>query len=246
MEPEKVVDDDIILVGDKVDIVAESGIVYRTMIEDRLKDGPFLAGVPNRKGIFMNVEQNDSLYLVFYRASGRYIAQMKVVATEKRGEIRYMWLMQATRAQKNQRREAFRLAVEFDVQIFEFAEDAEQGLKKVENDEENPALERAICRDISVTGIALLTKRQYEFDEKCLLSLHMDRTPESIRNVSLRESLPALFLTATVKRCLPWRTTNTFNTGMQFFNMTESISDGIAKYVLSEQQKQIKRRRRLI
>jgi len=245
MDLEKAVDDEIILVGDKVDLVAESGIVYRTMIEDRLNDGPFLAGVPNRKGIYMHVEQNDSIYLVFYRASGRYIAQMKVVATEKRGEIRYMWLMQVTRAQKNQRREAFRLPVEFAVKIFEFTENAEQGIRLVDEDANETVLETVNCRDISVTGIALLTKRKYEFDEKYLLSLHVDRTPASIRTKSTRDTEPALHLTATVKRCIPWRTGNIFNTGMQFFGMTESMSDGIAKYVLNEQQQQIKRRRRL-
>ena len=245
MELEKAVDDEIIIVGDKVDLVAQSGIVYRTMIEDRLGDGPFLAGVPNRKGVYMHVEQDDSLYLVFYRASGRYIAQMKVVAVEKRGEIRYMWMMQTTRAQKNQRREAFRLPVEFAVQIFEFTEDAEQGLKYVGDEADENVLETVNCRDISVTGIALLTKRKYEFDEKYILSLHLDRTPASIRTKSLKDSSPALHMTATVKRCIPWRTGNIFNTGMQFFGMTESMSDGIAKYVLNEQQKQIKRRRRL-
>jgi len=247
MDVNQGIDDEIIVIGDKVDIVAQSGIVYRSMIEDRLNNGPFLVGVPNRKGIYMHVEDDDSIYLVFYRASGRYIAQMKVVATEKRGEIRYMWLMQVTRAQKNQRREAFRLAVEFIVQIFEFVENAEQGLRYVDNETGDALLETVTCRDISVTGIALLTKRQYEFDEKCLLSLHLDRTPASIRNKSLKDSSsPALHLTATVKRCIPWRTGNIFNTGMQFFGMTESMSDGIAKYVLNEQQKQIKRRRRLI
>jgi len=256
MEPEKLIADDIIIVGDKVDIVAESGIVYRTMIEDRLGDGPFLAGVPNRKGVHMQVDQGDSIYLVFYRVSGRYIAQMKVVATEKRGELRYMWLMQATRAQKNQRREAFRLAVEFDVQILYFKEDtekedaedeAEEGIKQTDDEKpEDSVLEQVICRDISVTGIALLTKKKYEFDEKYILSLHLDRTPAAVRTRSIQDSSPALNLTATVKRCIPWRTGNIFNTGMQFYNMTESMSDGIAKYVLTEQQKQIKRRRRLI
>jgi len=30
---------------------------------------------------------------------------------------------------------------------------------------------------------------------------------------------------------------------MQFFGMTESMSEGVARYVLTEQQRQIKRRR---
>ena len=239
----QVIEDEAILVGDKVDLVTQSGTVYRTMIEDRLKDGPFLAGVPNRKGMHMNVDQNDDIYLVFYRQSGRYIAHMKVVALERRNEIRYMWLMQKTKAQKNQRREAFRLPVEFEVRVFEYIEDQEQGLIQVEEGIEASALESVNCRDLSITGIALLTKLKYEFDEKYLLSLHMDRTPISVRNRSLRDSAPGLLITAVVRRCIPWRTTNTFNTGMQFFGMNETMSDDLARYVLAEQQRQIKRRR---
>ena len=133
--------------------------------------------------------------------------------------------------------------LEFEVKIFEYIEDYDQGLIQVEDGVEVSALESVNCRDLSITGIALLTKNKYEFDEKYLLSLHMDRTPVSIRNRSLRESSPGLLITAVIRRCIPWRTTNTFNTGMQFFGMTETMSDGLAKYVLAEQQKQIKRRR---
>jgi len=237
-----------IIVGDKVDLVTRTGSVHRTMIEDRIANGPFLAGVPSTKGVHMPIFENDDVYMVFYRPSGRFIAQMKVVALESRGGIRYMWLIQKTKAQKNQRREAYRLPVNFEVQILEYVEDDHKGLTFVPDDNvEPPVLEVGNCRDLSVTGIALLTKRKYELEENYLLSLHLDRTPASIRNRSIHdERKPALHLTATVRRCIPWRTTNTFNTGMQFFGMTESMSDGIAKYVLSEQQKEIKRRRRLI
>jgi len=265
------ISDEEIIVGDKIDIVTQTGIVYRSMIEDRLDNGPFLAGVPNRKGSYMNVSQDDDLYLVFYRASGRYIAQMRVVAVEKRGELRYMWLIQRTKAQQNQRREAFRLPVDFDVEIYAYPDDEDEPEDAPEeadesgeigktvdtddSDESKPALtdggpmllELVSSRDISITGIALLTKRKYEFDEKFLLYLHLERTPANIRTRSINDrSSPVLHLTATVKRCIPWRTTNTFNTGMQFYGLTEGMSDGIAKYVLNEQQRQIKRRRGLI
>jgi len=94
MDGNKIIDDDVIVVGDKVDLVTRTGKVYRTMIEDRLGNGPYLAGIPHRKGVHMFVAQDDDIYVVFYRESGRYIAHMKVVALEKRGEIRYMWLAQ--------------------------------------------------------------------------------------------------------------------------------------------------------
>ena len=241
------IEDEVIIVGDKVDIVTQSGEVYRTMIEDQFDNGPFLAGIPNKKGVYMFVHQDDDLYLVFYRDTGRYIAQMKVVAIENRGELRYMWLLQKTRAQKNQRREAYRLPVDFDVNILEYMEERDKkGLIYVGGEAEVTVLESVSSRDISVTGIALLTRRQYQLNDKYLLSLHMDRNAASIRTRSSLEKSPALHLTASVRRCVPWRTGNLFNTGMEFFGMTESMSDGIAKYVLSEQQKQIKRRRRLI
>jgi len=235
-----------IVVGDKVDIVTQSGQVYRTMIEDHVYNGAYLASVPNKKGVYMFVHQGDDIYLVFYRETGRYIAQMKVVGLEKRGEIRYMWLMQKTLAQKNQRREAYRLPVDFDVKIFEYAEDLKKGLVYVSNETEDTVLESVSSRDLSVTGIALLTRKEYKLNDKYLLSLQMDRNAVSNITTSTITRTPVLHLTVSVKRCVPWRTGNIFNTGMEFIGMTEAMSDGIAKYVLSEQQKQIKRRRRLI
>jgi len=216
------------------------------MIEDQVSDGPFLAGVPNRKGVYMFVHQDDDIYLVFYRETGRYIAQMKVVALENRGELRYMWLAQKTKAQKNQRRQAFRLPVDFDVRIFEYDEEEKNDQVYVGGEAVGTVLESVSSRDISVTGIALLTRRKYELKDMYTLSLYMDRNAASVRMKPINESSPALFLTATVRRCVPWRTGNLFNTGMEFIGITEAMSDGLAKYVLSEQQKQIKRRRRLI
>jgi len=235
--------DEIIVVGDRVDIVVQMGLVYRAMIEDRLENGPFLIAVPSRKGVPMTVYQNDDIYVVFYRETGRYIAQMKVMALEKRGEMRYMWVLQKTRAQKNQRRDAFRLAVSFGVQIYEYTEDMERGLSgKLEGEGRVLELETVNSRDISVTGIALLTKQEYQLEERYILEMHMESTNPVLR-INETVSEPPLQLTATVKRCIPWRTGKLFNTGMHFIGMTHDMSESLARYVLTEQQRQIKKRR---
>ena len=238
-------EEETIVVGDKVDLVAQMDQVYRTMIEDRIDNGPFLAGIPFRRGLYMPVDQGDDLYLVFYRETGRYIAQMKVIALEKRGEIRYMWLVQKTPAQKNQRREAYRLPISCVVQIFDFLDDIEDSLASEPDEVEAIALEVVNSRDISVTGIALLTKKKYEFEENYLLGLHLERTTASVRAKFSTDRVPPMYLTATVKRCIPWRSGNTYDTGMQFFGLTKKMSEDIAQYVLTEQQRQIKRRRLL-
>jgi c-di-GMP-binding flagellar brake protein YcgR len=243
MEANIILEDDVIVVGDKIDLVSQTGVVYRTMIEDRNESGAFLLGVPNRKGLYMPVYQDDDVYLVFYRDSGRYIAHMSVVALEKRGEVRYMWLIQKTKAQQNQRREAFRLPVSFNVQICKYIEDDENEKEYIPEEAETIALEAVNSRDISVTGIALITKKKYEIDEKYLLILQFSKAHVGVRRRPNDPDDETLSITATVKRCIPWRTANTYNTGMQFFGMTDSMSDGIARYVLTEQQRQIKKRR---
>jgi len=234
-----------ILVGDRVDIVAPAGQVYRTMIEDRLDNGPFLVGIPSRKGVYMSVFDDDDIYLVFYRETGRYIAHMKVIALENRGAIRYMWLLQKTIAQKNQRREAFRLPVSFNVHIFDYAEDVEKSLTHETDEFETVATEAVNSKDISVTGISMITKKEYKLNDKYILRMHLDLMILEAWGVAAADMEPALHLTATVKRCVPWRANRTFNTGMQFLGLTKNMSEGLARYVLDEQQRQIKRRRLL-
>ena len=235
-------EDEIIVVGYKVELVAQMDKVYRTMIEDKIEHGLFLAGVPSRHGTNMQVEQDDDLYLVFYRETGRYIAQMKVIALEKRGEIRYMWLVQKTPVQKNQRREAFRLPVSCNVEIYEYVEDTEQKPANLEEEVKTIAFEAVSSRDISVTGIALLTKKEYDPEEKYTLNLYLGG--ESAGIIKTGKTSPVQ-IAATVKRCIPWRTSNKNDTGMQFFGLTKDMSESIARFVLTEQQKQIKRRRLL-
>jgi len=104
-------------------------------------------------------------------------------------------------------------------------------------------LEAVSSRDISVTGIALLTRREYHLEDMYLLNMHLDREITNIRGGIPEDRTEAMHVTASVKRCIPWRTGNTYNTGMQFLGMTERMSESIARYVLAEQQRQIKRRR---
>jgi len=239
------INEELIVVGDKVDLVVPSAQVYRAMIEDRIEDGPFLLAIPSRKGIPMSVQQDDVIYLVFYRDSGRYIAQMQVIGLERRGEIRYMWLLQKTRAQRNQRRGAYRLPVSLSVQIYEYDEDIERGLAGAESDEASAvSLEKADSRDLSITGIALITKKQYQIDDKCILVMKMQSSLTDIRSSRATVETQTIQTTATVKRSIPWRVSGKFNTGMHFFGMMQHTSEEIAQFVLAEQQRQMRMRRR--
>jgi len=243
----EIVQDSELLIGDKVEIVAPSGQTYRTMIEDRHDKGPFLMGVPSLKGLPMPVEEGDDIYLVFYRESGRYIAQMKVLVLENKGFGRYMWLLQKAPAEKNQRRGAFRLPIMFDVHILEYSDDTK---KKIVNGVimEEPYIleyEKATSRDLSITGVSLLTRRMFVVEERYMLNLYLDRTPANLGIKLPAEAAPPIEVAAVVKRCVPWRETKNFNIGLQFIALTKNTSEGISRFVLSEQQRQIKKRRML-
>jgi len=121
----------------------------------------------------------------------------------------------------------------------------EIGLTYVSDENNVLTLEAVNSRDISITGVALLTKKKYELGDKYMLSMYLERTNVGARRRMDADKTPAMHLTATVKRCIPWRVGNTYDTGMQFYGMSKNMSESIARYVLTEQQRQIKRRRLL-
>jgi len=229
------VDDEIIVVGDKVDLVAHKGRVYRTMVEDRLVNGPFLVGIPSKGGSLMPIYMDDDLFMVYYQETGRYIAKMKAIAFEKRGDVRYVWLQQISQPQRDQRREAYRVPVRIDVQVCKYSKDAEKSLQIVEDFVDAIIIESVDSKDISVTGIGLMTRRRYEGKEKYLLRIFFGE---------VRGKEPPFPACAEVVRILPWRETKMFNVGMQFCDQPKSLSERLARHVLVEQQKEIQKRRR--
>jgi len=244
--------EDIILVGDRVDVVSEDGQVYRSMIEDRLEDGPFLVSVPHRRGRYMYVAKDDVLYVVFYREGGRYIAQMRVLALEKRGAIRYMWLFQETKAQRNQRREAYRLPVNMGVVIYgynekfeRFHEDMPIEQRDAFSIEDLTVVETVLSRDISIKGVAVSSKKTYVEGDKYIVGMDLENSAEIIGGIVRIKRTPSLILQASVRKCIPLNENKVNNVGFAFLDDTKKVSEQIARFVLIEQQRQIKNQRRL-
>jgi len=233
--------EDILIVGDKVDIVSEDGQVYRSMVEDRVDDGPFLVSVPHRKGRYMYVAQDDVIYLVFYREGGRYIVEMKVLALEKRGEIRYMWLMQLSKAQRNQRREAYRLPVTIGIVVYEHDDEYKPEFDLP--DEKLSISEVVASRDLSTKGLAISSKNKYNVSDMHLLGIDFEDTSEIIGGVVRVKKAPQLILKAEVRRCIPMNENKINHIGFQFLDLTKAVNEKIARYVLVEQQRQIKNKR---
>ena len=223
--------DNIIIIGDKVELVRDAGRVYKTKIEDATGNGFFLVSVPSYGGLPVFLHVGDDLSLSFSRESGRYTAKMTVMGFEKRGEIRYAWLLQKTKPQKDQRRGAYRLPVNLRVMVYEYTDNLAKKIQKHEDIIEVSALETVGSKNISITGIELVVKRKYEICEKILLKPHLGGDQS--------EPLP-LIICAEVVRLVPERYRGTHSVGTQFFGQTKSAHDHLTKYVLTQQQKQIR------
>jgi hypothetical protein len=227
-------EDNMLIVGDKIDLVGERGRVYKAMIEDVVENLLYLVGIPRHSGMPMPLHVNDEVLLIFYRDSGRYLTRMRVAGFERKGEVRYALLFMLAKPEQDQRRGAYRLTSRLEVQICEYIEDMEKKLTGYGDVREMVVLESTTSRDLSVTGIGLLTKYEYELGEKRLLKIYFSKQRS--------KTLPFL-ICGKATRFIPWPGSGMNNVGMQFFGQTKNMNEYISRYVLAEQQKQIKGKR---
>jgi len=226
--------DNILYVGDKIDLIGDRSRIYKAMIEDVVENILYMVGVPRHSGVPMPLHVNDEVTLIFYRDSGRYITRMKVAGFERKGEARYALLFMISKPEQDQRRGAYRLTSRLEVQVCEYIEDMEKKLTGYGDVREMSVLETTSSRDISVTGIGLVTKQEYELGEKRLLKIYFSKQRS--------RTLPFL-ICGKATRFIPWPGSGMNNVGMQFFGQTKNMNEYISRYVLNEQQKQIKGRR---
>ena len=238
-------DDDLILIGDKIEIVRDEGRAYKTMVEDMTGNGLFLVGMPSYGGMPVIFRKGDAFSVLFSRESGIYTTYMRVLGFEKKGEIRYVWLHQETRPRRYQRRGAYRLPVNLKVMVCDHMknlselnlsmESLSEKLQEHGDIEETDVLETAGATDISVTGLALVAKRKYELGEELLLK-PLFREP--------RPPQPSFLVGAEVVRSIPESYRSRHNIGLKFIGQTNSVNDYLSRYVLAGQQNQIRQKTR--
>jgi len=223
--------DNMLFLGDKIDLIGDRGRIYKAMIEEVIDNLLYLVGVPRHGGIPMPLHVDDEVALIFYRESGRYLTRMRVAGFEKKSEVRYVLLFMLTKPEQDQRRGAYRLSTSLEVQVCEYRDNIEKKLTGYGDVREITVLENTHSRDLSVTGIGLQTRQEYELGEKRLLKIYFSRQKS--------KTLPFL-ICGKATRFIPWPGNELNSVGMQFFGQTKNMNEYISKYVLTEQQKLIK------
>ena len=229
-------------VGDIIDLTSsDDGIPYRTKVEDFRGDRLYSASIPSSGGASMIVHMDDEIYLTFYRETGRYTVRIKVVGFERKGEVRYVLFTQISRPERDQRRRYFRLPVSLNVVICEYLDefmgDVEDDLPVLDEMDEAHIMiiETVGSKDLSITGISVLTKNEYESGQKLVLRLEFD--------IDKGKLTKPFMIYAEIMRIEFDYKSNSNRVGMHFFGHTQQMSEFLAKYVLKEQTVQLRKRR---
>jgi len=224
----------VLVIGDKVDITTDGRHFYKTSIGDIYNDGLVLIGPPIYRRTQMELHLADEIYLVFYRESGRYITQMRVVDFETKDEVRYALLEQLIIPERDQRREVYRLPVGVETLLCEYTDGIELTLGMRDDVPDANVLTEARTRDISVTGASLLTTRECYLGERYLLKMYLEGS---------RGKNAPFIICATVMRLETSLRAGMYEVGMRFIGITKSQNEYLSKYVLRQQQHMIVKRR---
>jgi len=227
-------EEQLITVGDRIDLIGERNRVYKTMIEDVIENVLYMVGIPKHSGVPMPLHVNDEITLVIYRDSGRYIARMRVAGFDKKGDVRCALLLMLSQPEQDQRRGAYRLPKSLEIHVCKYIDGMEKRLTGHGDVSKMVVGETVSSRDISISGIGFMSKLDYELGEKRLLKIFFSQ--------ERAKTLPFL-ICGKVTRFIPWPTSNMNNVGMQYFGQTRNMIEYISKYVLIEQQKQTESRK---
>ena len=227
-----------IVVGDIVDLTSrDDGIPFRTKIEDFKGGRLYSASVPSSGGKQMMVHMDDELYLTFYRETGRYTVRIKVVGFDRSGDVRILLFTQLSQPEKDQRRMYFRLPVSLNVSLCEYLDNEMDDLPVLEeiNEAQIVMLETVGSKDLSITGISVMAKNDYEMGKRFVLKLDFG-------DKRRKDEKPFIIYAEIMRKEYDYRA-NSYRLGMHFFGQTQMMSEFLAKYVLKEQTIQIRQRR---
>ena len=214
-------------VGEKIDLTVDGKLFYTTNVGDVYENGLVMIGTPIHQGAYVNLQVFDEIYAVFYRDTGRYFVLMRVVDFKMRGAYHYTVLEQLEDPLKDQRREYYRLPISIEATLYEYTPEIEWALSQGIEVKDVNRLSGAKTKDISATGLALITTRwECKIDDKYLLEMTFENNPKIMACARVIRS--ELSLDGRI-----------YNVGMRFFGMERSKNEFLSKYILTQQQKRI-------
>ena len=211
-----------ITIGDEIELHMDDGTIRRTLISEVSDDGLFLVALPDSDDKPLLLNANDELMITYYRVTGMYMIRMSVLSVLCNGGCKQAWLKPLAQIEKIQRREHFRVSAKLKASMCH--------LPQPESSEPE-FIETVETADISVSGVAILSKRAYRIGERYIIKLN------------LYGSVRPLIIETEIRRTQPWRESDYHIIGMRFLDVTDSMNDALGRFVTTRQNSIIANRR---
>ena len=222
------------VIGDRIEIYRNPRIIYKSAIWDIMNGELYLVAIPSLGGTLMPLFVGDVLTLVFFREIGRYVMKVKVIGFHLENTIRIAVFEVAVPPIRDQQREYFRITINSTVTVYEMIDDDLEDSRKVIDNNQAVLIESLVAADISVSGIAILSRKHYILEKKYLLDIFLN-------DITTEE--PCLTMIAEVVRIIPTHRAGLNRIGMRFMSRTETTDDFLAKHLLQKQREQLAAKR---
>lgn len=218
--------------GEKVDLYLGRGPYYRTVVDDIPNKNTLILPIPTFRGISIILKMNQTVQLYFYRENGRYLIECVVIGLDLKSHVRMVALRMLTQPTRQQRRNSFRV----ETMVKAIIRPASLGpFPRSPIPEEEELMEEVPTFNISATGIAVRTKREYHVGDQIYMRIFLAWPTEAAEPINvlceIRQVLPV-----TGDRDMR-------QLGIMFLNANEDLSSHIAKFVLVEEQRRVRQRK---
>lgn len=218
-------------IGDRVDLYLGTGPTYLSKLEDITQSGNLLVSIPTYRGEPIDIEKGQGFQLYFYRPNGRYRVNVKMNGYVKDGLVRLMELKPLSDPQRQQRRESFRLPIELKVLVTYI--DSESITEDILGSDSST--EKVTSSNLSATGIAITTKRQYSLGDKVFLQIYLNWPEEKSEPIELMGEVRQVAKTEPFEK--------TFIVGIKFVYLSNDIYNHLSRFIMLQQQKRRKQER---
>jgi len=218
--------------GEKIDLYLGKGPYYRTRVDELPDDKTIIAPLPMYKGIPIILRQNQVIKMYFYRPNGRYIQSVKVIGIALEGSLRIVRLLELEPAEKQQRRDTFRVSTMLRAVVRPYELGA---IPNKASSKEELITEEVPTFNISATGIAVRTTQEFNVGDRVHMRVYLtwpQRNPEPIDIVGEVRQIMSVEQELRVKQL-----------GMMFLDISEETSSRIEKFVIVEQQRKVKQKK---
>ena len=218
--------------GEKIDLYLGRGPYYRTMVDELPDDRTIIAPLPTYKGIPIILSQNQEIKMYFYRPNGRYVQNVKVIGFMLEGNVRLVRLMELGSAEKQQRRDTFRVTTMLRAVLR--PHDFGEFPNKI-TPEEDQLMEEVPTFNISATGVAVRTTRDYSVGDRIYIRIYLTWPQQKSEQIDVMGEVRQVVSVEQEMRVK--------QLGMMFLDISEETSGRIEKFVIVEQQRKVKQKR---